>query len=501
MESLSSVLLKHRAGTIWHLMLPILRIFAIATGAIGLASCSDGSDNIAKYTVPIATVFGPVTEGSRGFPGAPAVEDLEAAGFTEEEFFLEGTARAFEKVGDWSIDGKWTISDATVADYRTRLLVRRPIDPNRFSGVVIVEWFNVTSGVDLDVDFGFLAKEILRKGHAWVGVSAQSAGIESSGGSPLGEGVVGLRLWDPVRYDSLYHPGDSYSYDIFSQAGATLKSPAGINPLGGLRPQIILADGESQSAFRMLTYVNAIHRYAAVYDGYLVHSRNGTGAPLNENLDGNVPAPAQIRTDIGVPVFQFITETDLFGIGEGDQSFPAARQPDSNSVHTWEVAGTAHADSNYLARLSEQGQLQYEGFLDLSGILDIVNTAPQNLSMNAALNALVTWVADGKQPPGAPPLNTADEYIVRDENGNALGGLRLPHIDVPIAVLSGEGVIPLSGSTVPFDTATLDILYPDARTYIEDVRESAQAAVDDGFLLPIDAAQLIAEAEAKPPVD
>lgn len=467
---------------------------------LSTAGCSDGSDNAAA-SVPAAVLSGPVTSGSRGIPGTLAVEDLDAAGYTEQEFFLEGIARAFDKDGDWSINGKWPVLESSEAEYRTRLLVRRPSDADRFSGVVIVEWFNVSSGVDLDIDFGFLSGEILREGHAWVGVSAQAAGIESTGGSQFGDSAVGLRHWDPLRYDSLFHPGDQYSYDIFSQAGAVLKSSGGIDPLGGLVPRTFIADGESQSAFRMLTYVNAIHPVAGVYDGYMIHSRNGTGAPVNASPDGIVPAPARVRADIGVPVFQYITETDLFELGDGERSFPGARQPNSDYVHTWEVAGTAHADSDYLARLLEQGRIQYDNFLNLSGILDLVNSAPQNLSMNKALDALVAWVTRGTPPADAPPLATEGGAIVRDQYGNALGGLRLPHIEVPVALLSGEDGLPLSGRTVPFDAATLAALYPDARAYIEAVRDSALAAVSNGFLLPVDADAIIAEAEANPPVE
>ena len=151
--------------------------------------------------------------------------------------------------------------------------MRRPTDPGRFSGVVVVEWFNVTSQIDLDVDFKFLSHEILRSGHAWVGVTAQAVSLESNGTGPLGPDVLGLIAWDSARYESLYHPGDAYSYDIYSQVGATLKAPGDTDPLAGLKPEMVLADGESQSAFALLTYVNAIHSGALVYDGFLIHSR------------------------------------------------------------------------------------------------------------------------------------------------------------------------------------------------------------------------------------
>ena len=368
-------------------MHPIVSSIIITVGAaLCLLACSDGDNNKKAPLVPTAEVTGPITNGSRGFPATPAVVDLAAAGYVEEEFFVAGTARAFEPDGDWGIDGIWPVREASSADYKTRILVRRPSDPDKFSGVVIVEWFNVTSQIDLDVDFKFLSQEILRSGHAWVGVTAQAVSIAGNGTGPLGPGALGLMAWDSARYESLYHPGDAYSYDIYSQVGAMLKAPGATNPLGGLKPKMVLADGESQSAFALLTYVNAIHSGALAYDGFLIHSRGGSGLPLSPGV--LVAAPARVRNDLKVPVFQFTTESDLFGLGKGDHSFPSARQPNSDTVHTWEVAGTAHADAYSLEQLNKQGDLQFDSFYDLSSILGIVNTAPQNLAMNAALSLI-----------------------------------------------------------------------------------------------------------------
>src|SRR5437773_2472833 len=59
---------------------------------------------------------------------------------------------------------------------------------------------------------------------------------------------------DPARYSGLTHPGDSYSYDMFSQAGQAVRGNAA-TVLGGLRPARVIAAGESQSAGRMVTYI------------------------------------------------------------------------------------------------------------------------------------------------------------------------------------------------------------------------------------------------------
>jgi len=99
--------------------------------------------------------------------------------------------------------------------------------------------------------------------------------------------------------------------------------------------------------------------------------------------------------------------------------------------------------------------------------------------------------------------------IARDERGNALGGVRTPLVDVPIATLTGEppgdgsaeltgdgGVCMLFGQTIPFDRATLVELHGSAEDYVAAFRASADEAVDAGFLLPEDAELLVREAEA-----
>ena len=74
--------------------------------------------------------------------------------------------------------------------------------------------------------------------------------------------------------------------------------------LGGITAERVLAAGESQSAFRMVTYLAAVHPIEPVYDGFLVHSRFGSGAAISQAplADHPFPAPAPIRDDLDVPV-------------------------------------------------------------------------------------------------------------------------------------------------------------------------------------------------------
>src|SRR5207253_1377316 len=124
------------------------------------------------------------------------------------------------------LDGKWAMTAAATAPYKVRLLIRRPANAAKFNGIVVVEWLNVTAQVEGAADYMQMEEELVREGYAWVGVGAQAVGVNSGGG---------LKAWDPARYGSLAHPGDGYSYDIYSQAAQALRHPAENDPLGGLR--------------------------------------------------------------------------------------------------------------------------------------------------------------------------------------------------------------------------------------------------------------------------
>jgi len=282
----------------------------------------------ARAAVPTPAIIGPITSPGGAFITPPSGLDLSQFGYVEQEFFVDGTARAYRSALPLGADGNWTATpDGATAHYRTRILVRRPTSPRKFNGTVIVEWLNVSGGLDAAPDWTFLHPFLKREGYAWIGVSAQFIGVEG-GSSPLGFDLS-LKAVSPARYGSLSHPGDSFSYDMFSQVGQALRAPTVATLLDGLAPRRVIAIGESQSAFRMTTYVNAIHPDTHVFDGFLIHSRSGGAAPLSQSPQPaiNAPTPTFVRGDVDVPVLTFETETDLIGLGY----FPA-RQPDVKPV-------------------------------------------------------------------------------------------------------------------------------------------------------------------------
>src|SRR5262249_7381793 len=155
-------------------------------------------------------------------------------GATEEEFVVEGDATRYRLLDDeYSFDGRWEVEPAGTSSYRTRALVVRP-SPDRFNGTVIVVWNNVSIGVD-GMYAGPDLAAVVADGFAVVGVSAQHVGID---------GPMGLVATDPDRYSRLDHPGDDYSYDIFTQV-ARLARAESAKFLGGLEVAHVVAAGAS----------------------------------------------------------------------------------------------------------------------------------------------------------------------------------------------------------------------------------------------------------------
>jgi hypothetical protein len=443
-------------------------------------------------------VTGPVTGGAGTIQLQDTAFDLSQVGYQQSEYFLSGTADSYQPVNSLTTDGKWTVEPASTAPYTTRIVVNRPKDPRRFNGTVLVEWLNVSGGTDAGIAWVQAHNELIREGYAWVGVSAQAVGVNAT------------KTADPDRYAALSHPGDSYSYDIFSQAGQAVRDSAS-TVLGGLQPHKVLGIGESQSAFRLTTYVDAVQPLVNVYDGILLESRAGFSAALSEAPQADVPVPDGLttRTDLRVPVLTFETETDVLALG-----YLAARQPDAANFRLWEVAGTSHADT-YITPVGPtdtgngQGDIQaFNTLLDPPTTPDPshpqvscstpINAGQAHYVLEAAVHALNQWTTTGVAPAPAPRLEVTSDStsFVLDADGNAKGGIRTPAVDVPVATLSGLGQTGsqfcfLFGTTVPFSAEKLASLYPTHSQFVTRWATSTARATAAGYLRPADATALV----------
>ena len=191
-------------------------------------------------------------------PGKPnlllGAFDLATLGYRAEEFFVSGCASSYAPVADFGPDGRWSAEPSGAADYTTRIVVLTPTDDAAFNGTVVVEWLNVSGGIDAPALWMMAHREILRAGYAYVAVSAQRVGVE--GGASLLGVDMSLKSQDPARYASLRPPGDAFAYNIFSQSGGLIRNAGGV--LQELPVQHVIAVGESQSAMFLTTYINAV---------------------------------------------------------------------------------------------------------------------------------------------------------------------------------------------------------------------------------------------------
>jgi hypothetical protein len=325
---------------------------------------------------------------------------------------------------------------------------------------------------------------------------------------------VPLKKADPARYGSLTHPGDAFSFDMFSQAGRAVKSG---QLLGVLRPQRVAAIGESQSAAFLTTYVNAVDPQARVYDGFFVHSRFGSSAAIDgtpmRGAAANYPDFVRFRANLRVPVLTLITETDL--LGARLTGYHGSRRPDDRHLRVWELPGAAHAD-NYLfaGAFTDDGT---RSAADLAKVFRPMSTMtggssskpfntgqPHHYVVEAALSGLDRWLRTGRPPASVPPMRLAGANVpgvapslAADGNGLTLGGVRTPWVDVPIARLSGQGdpnsfIGMLAGSTAPFDKAQLAQLYPGGKAdYMAKFTRAVDRAIAAGHILREDRQEIL----------
>lgn len=486
--------------------LALLSLLLLST----LLGCSSGNDysdeaGTAKpvanpIITPVAAVDGRMYGGMR--------YNVTQSGYQVREFFFAGEAVTFPS------------SDAPPAPYRSRMLVWTPTDPSRFNGTTVVEWAHVSDfgQFELTVELNYLSPLLVQRGYAFVLVSAEEGGVCDLG--PIGCTSTSLRGANPQRYESLHHPGDRYSFDIFNQAMQAIKYPSGTAPLGNLRTQFIVAQGFQPSIDKWFP-VGAPDTTAST-------SPFGLNGPLNAYLTNGADAAAHL-------VDAFLIDAAAPGIEPDNYRVPTLHHLDESAYRrtptqdrpnhvTWEVIGAAHVDRwsgshIYIPRLGEPAVLlrpqdedtrrdaadNFGQVPDSSGEVCAPgpytgSLFPRRFTLNAALVALDHWLETGVPAPAAPraervgpPPDTAAKKLLRDADGNAIGGLRTPLIQVPVASYNGEACIQ-AGTTTILSGERLAALYPTHRSYVEQLLAAVDEAVENRFLLCPDAQTILRKA-------
>jgi hypothetical protein len=423
--------------------------------------------------------------------------DLTTVGYVEEEWLLAGDAVTYDfRPGSGpSAESRWDTEATGTLPYRTRAVVRRPADPARCNGTVVVSWNNVSAGFEM---LQWEGPETWAEGYITVGVSAQRVGLHGYKADPRG-----LVAWDPERYGTLDIPSDAASYGIFATAiGLVAPGRAEGGMLPGFDVRRVIAIGASQSAMRLHTYVNGVHPHVGGVDAFLLDVYGGVGAPIarrSADPDAAMYPAGALRDDTGVPLMITNSETEA-------TQFATLRQPDHDRYVYWEIAGMAHGGASGLitaAKNTRDWGFPLEPPVDRPTGL-IPNELDKQPVEDASLHRVHHWLVDGVRPPSVAPIEVRGEppEIVRDEHGIARGGLRLPQVEVPIATLSGlndgSRMVQLVGSKRDFTPEELRALYPDHTIYVERFSAATTAAVNAGYLLSRDAENMVREAEGAP---
>lgn len=447
----------------------------------GAALCAASPASALPPAVPVPDVTGPFPATEDSYPFLATDIDLSSYGYVEEEYFLTGRGYRYTTSGDVSLDGVRLETGGTEGDgsfpFKTRIVVRRPVNPADANGTVVAEWNNVTAFRDIEWNWFGDPEFMLKNGYTFVGVTAQNVGITGLKAFNIARyGDLEVR-WDPTA--STGATIDDLSYDVFGAALNAIKGGGtGVDPLGGIEADTVIASGESQSCGRLATHYNKVEPLQNIADAYLL-----------------TVCGTSLRTDRPEKVVRIITET------ENRTERPTLTFPDTDSIRHWEVAGASHLPR---AAWDNAGRLLNRDFLAITvGCQRFPLSLVQwPFTANRAIVGLVDWVETQSAPPIAPRGEYAEGTLIRDEFGIAQGGIRYPEMTVPTGVndgvnSAGTGGNPLFssfctllGSNTVFSSEQLHGLYADFGDYVSRYADATDDFLATGFILPEDADRL-----------
>ncbi len=364
---------------------------------------------------------------------------------------------------------------------------------------------------------------LMRQGYTYLAVQWDKAVLETLGSEPP-EGYRRHRL----SYGTI-EVGDD-RLEILQDASRWLRDPSHLE--GDAAPETdppandyVVGFGFSQTG----TLVpNLIHdginqsEDGPLYDGFIPTVGAGNCREFLEELPYDVVAPC-FEVDIDpwatgdAKVIKIDSEADLefsffmgaFGRDPGEGNPEVEANP---NFRMWEVAGTSHLPS---------------------GIIDVSAWAAENPLrtdfgpvVRAAFYHLTNWIKDDVDPPPSALIEGEIEddpeaenfgalYTEVDDDGNALGGVRLPHllrelddgtgVGAPVGVYHGtawqhvEAEPPnlpaaIAGTFERFSNEKLAARYPTREDYLERYEAALDDVIVEGYVLEDDRGRLLARA-------
>lgn len=510
-------------------------LFVMGVAALcALSAVAWGQREFAARRIVLPQITGPIpiTRDSYPFMSASHAEepfDLDKVGYAEKEYFVSGRANVYDYAGKGALNVR-----TAGAPYTTRILVRYPADPRKFSGNVIVELLNPSDKYDEDLVWDLTRNDLIENGDAYVGITSK----------PIA--ATFLKRFKPKRYAALSwanplssdrtckNPGpallpghssprteDGLIWDIVTQVGALLKSRNPSNPLANLHVRYLYQTAYSQTGAYVGTYIAEFQPRALlpngrpIYDGFLIGGAAGVSAinqcatPPEHGQPGALVRSPQ-------PIIRIMSLTDFYRFGPF--STYLERRPDSDTANDryrlYEVAGAAHVVST-LDRSAPAKADVLAGGLNPSEVVckGPESDFPSQYVYDGALRSLERWVRDGISAPHAARIAVSkpgdpNATVLIDRFGNARGGVRTPAVDVPTATYYGASTslgpdttpptCTIVGHVVPFDHARLVKLYPTHADYVKRVSADVDRLVSERWITAADGQRIKGQASRAP---
>ncbi len=463
----------------------------------------------------LPVVEGPVPVTADSYPFcamAHSIRPLDVAqyGYLEEEYFVSGSANVYEPDG---ADRPRIAKEGL--PYKTRLLVRRPADPTRFSGRVYFDILNATQNYDIEDLWHRIYRWCMANGHGYIGITSKPVNAQSLknfdyaryAGLNWGSGET---VPQPAPFAGGSIPGteEGLIWDMLGQVGSWLRAQSGFFGSGPMT--YLCLTGQSQSGAYLNTFIHYFDPILSgegqpLFDGYL----NIVGAAIERGLRqtgrgmyADLTSRAAFRSRI--PFILISSEGDLTlfrGMGTGP--LPEDRDEPGDRCRYYEVAGSPHTDlacpvRPAVAEIERAGRV----FSPPSGeVLRTLNTFPLDCYVDGFLEQLYRWHTTGVAPACAPRIRRdAEGGLVRDEHGNAVGGFRTPYLDLPAGRYDGcDPNEQVSGTLIRFAPERLRALWGSKPQYLARFAAAIDAQIADGWLCPADRDRMLrAEADACP---
>jgi hypothetical protein len=319
--------------------------------------------------------FEKITGPGPAFNSSPAQwpgRDMNFYRYAADEYFVSGTANGMP--------------------YTTRVVVRRPTDNARFSGLVVAEPMHPIGAAHA---FEYNSIYIMSSGH--IGVEIVTNGSQQ------------FAPFNMERYSRI-SVLQGQNNEILAQVGALIKAPNGL--LAGLSPRKTILWGTSASSGIVVAYLPAHMVYRTpdmqrIYDGFQPTSNGGNINPVD------------------VPIVQVPTQHE-FANGATtrfDSDMPGQQ------FRVYQFPGMGHLD----ARVNGHGVR-----FNVDSCEKTPTMYPNEAYFSVALHHLLQWVDKGVSPPMADRVymdfNYKDDGSLMDldENGNARGGIRTPYVDLAV---------------------------------------------------------------------